>query len=90
MLLEVKKLQDAWLAVKSPSNSDEKALDFLVQKGDQAEFGARVVRRTVEQYLEEPLSDKILMHRDEGRAVWSTSDGEKLLFTDVESSPQTQ
>lgn len=87
VLLEIAKLQERITKRQITIELDEKALDFLVNKGDQAEFGARVIRRTVEQYLEEPLADKILVHRDEGRHCLVSSDGEKLLINDIEVFP---
>src|SRR6185436_12984806 len=39
---------------------DEKAKDFLVQKGYDPTYGARPMRRAVERYLEDPLAEEIL------------------------------
>ncbi len=39
---------------------DEKARDFLVQKGYDPNYGARPMRRSVERYLEDPLAEEIL------------------------------
>jgi len=39
---------------------DEKAKDFLVEKGYDPTYGARPMRRSVERYLEDPLAEEIL------------------------------
>jgi ATP-dependent Clp protease ATP-binding subunit ClpC len=37
------------------------AVDFLVEKGYDQKFGARPLRRAIQRYLEDPLSEKILV-----------------------------
>ena len=44
----------------SLSLSDE-AVVFLVEKGFDEKFGARPLRRAIQRYLEDPLSEKILL-----------------------------
>jgi len=44
---------------------DQAAKDFLIEKGYNPDFGARPLRRAIEQYVEDPLSEAIL--RDEIR-----------------------
>ena len=39
---------------------DEKAKDFLVEKGYDPQYGARPMRRSVERFLEDPLAEEIL------------------------------
>jgi ATP-dependent Clp protease ATP-binding subunit ClpC len=60
---------------------DEKAKEFLVEKGYNPDFGARPMRRAVERFLEDPLAEEILkgaLH--EGEPIHVTRDGEKLTF----------
>jgi ATP-dependent Clp protease ATP-binding subunit ClpC len=60
---------------------DEKAKEFLVEKGYDPEFGARPMRRAVERFLEDPLAEEILkgsLH--EGEPIRVTRDGDKLVF----------
>ncbi|HIA46525.1 MAG TPA: AAA family ATPase, partial [Candidatus Hydrogenedentes bacterium] len=40
--------------------SDE-AKDFIVEKGTDEEYGARPLRRAIQQYIEDPLSEQLLM-----------------------------
>ena len=37
------------------------AIDFLVDKGYDEKFGARPLKRAIQRYLEDPLSEKILL-----------------------------
>lgn len=82
--IEVKKLL-ARLAKKDIIiNLDEKAKNFLVEKGFQPEMGARPLRRTIEQHLEDPLAEKLLTHPNEGRRCEVTVEDDKLVFKDLE------
>jgi ATP-dependent Clp protease ATP-binding subunit ClpC len=69
---------------------DDKAKDFLVEKGFQVEMGARPLRRTIEQYLEDPLAEKLLMHPNEGRRSLVTVEEDKLVFIDKEIIPHKE
>jgi ATP-dependent Clp protease ATP-binding subunit ClpC len=60
---------------------DEKAKEFLVEKGYNPDFGARPMRRAVERFLEDPLAEEILkggVHENE--PIMVTREGEKLTF----------
>ncbi len=59
------------------------ATDFLVDHGYDESFGARPLRRAIQRYVEDPLSDKILMGEfspGEEIQVDVSEDGEKLVF----------
>jgi ATP-dependent Clp protease ATP-binding subunit ClpC len=61
---------------------DEKAKDFLVEKGYDPQYGARPMRRSVERFLEDPLAEEILkgvFH--EGEPIHVTVDKDRLVFT---------
>lgn len=63
---------------------DQKAKDFLIDKGYNPDFGARPLRRAIEHYVEDPLSEAIL--RDEFRggqiiSVTRADDADELSFT---------
>lgn len=66
---------------------DDKAKDFLVTKGFQPEMGARPLRRTIEQYLEDPLAEKLLLNPNKKSGFYISSDGEKLTFIEQEQNP---
>jgi ATP-dependent Clp protease ATP-binding subunit ClpC len=61
---------------------DEKARDFLVEKGHDPEYGARPMRRAVERYMEDPLAEEILRGKlVEGRPISVSADEQKLTFS---------
>lgn len=67
---------------------DQAAKEFLVEKGFQPEMGARPLRRTIEQYLEDPLAEKVLSNPNEGRKCLVSVEGDHLTFTDQEVFPR--
>src|SRR6267142_44475 len=80
--LEVKKVMERLKGKKLELVLDEKAKDYLVEKGYDPTYGARPMRRSVERFLEDPLAEEILkgsLH--EGDPVQVTVDNDKLLFT---------
>ncbi len=60
---------------------DDKAKDFLVEKGYDPQYGARPMRRAVERFLEDPLAEEILkgsLHA--GEPINVTAGTDKLVF----------
>ncbi|HEY3761564.1 MAG TPA: ATP-dependent Clp protease ATP-binding subunit [Verrucomicrobiae bacterium] len=79
--LEINKVMDRLRNKNITLNLDEKAKEFLVEKGYNPDFGARPMRRSVERFLEDPMAEEILkgsLH--EGEPVQVTRDGDKLSF----------
>ena len=61
---------------------DEKAKDFLVDKGYDPQYGARPMRRAVERFLEDPLAEEILKgNLHEGEPILVTVEKDHLVFT---------
>ena len=61
--------------------SDE-AKDFLQEKGTDVKYGARPLRRTIEKYIEDTLSDKILRNElKNGQKVFVDLDNDELKFS---------
>jgi ATP-dependent Clp protease ATP-binding subunit ClpC len=58
--LEVAKLVDRVKQKNIKLVLDEKARDFLIEKGYDPAYGARPMRRAVEKYLEDPLAEELL------------------------------
>jgi ATP-dependent Clp protease ATP-binding subunit ClpC len=59
------------------------ALEFLVDRGYDEKFGARPLRRAIQRFIEDPLSEKILMSefpRNEEIEVDVAQDGQSLEF----------
>ncbi len=58
------------------------AKEYLLEKGTDLKYGARPLRRAIQRYLEDELSDKILRQElKNGQKVVVSSDTEKLLFS---------
>lgn len=85
--LEVGKVQNRLKKKEIFLTLDDAAKIFLVDKGFQPEMGARPLRRTIEQYLEDPLSEKVLTNPNEGRRCLVTVEGDHLIFVDQEVFP---
>ncbi|MHC5033627.1 MAG: AAA family ATPase, partial [Planctomycetota bacterium] len=63
------------------------AVDALIDKGYRPEFGARPLRRAIERYLEDPLSEKILAGQFKaGRIIVDAVDGELTFERDRSST----
>jgi len=80
--LEVEKVLERLRHKNLQISLDEKAKDFLVEKGYDPQYGARPMRRAVERFLEDPLAEEILkgaLH--EGDPITVTAEKEKLVFT---------
>lgn len=80
--LEVAKVMERLKAKNIRLNLDEKAKDFLVEKGFDPTYGARPMRRAVERYLEDPLAEEILRGKfhDKG-PILVTVEADKLAFS---------
>ena len=46
---------------------DDDAKEFLIKKGTNLDYGARPLRRALESYVEDPLSEELLQGRFEGK-----------------------
>ncbi len=58
--IEIKEVQERVLEKKVEITLDDKAKDFLIEKGFDKVFGARPLKRTIQRYLENPLSEELL------------------------------
>ena len=79
--LEIKKVVGRLKGKNLHLTLDEKAKDFLVEKGYDPTYGARPMRRAVERYLEDPLAEEILKgNLHDHDPVFATLGTDKLLF----------
>src|SRR5687767_1203178 len=65
--------------------------DFLVKHGYDEHFGARPLKRAIQRFIEDPLSEKILLGefaKGDEIEVDLAADGERLEFRVLTSSPQ--
>jgi len=85
--LEIEKLAQRLKRKKLTIQFDEKAKDFLVEKGFDPQYGARPMRRAVERYLEDPLAEEFLRgNLHEGEPIIVTPDKDKLIFTQKQTT----
>ncbi len=73
--LEFRKLKLRVEKKKIHIDLDQSAKDFLVKKGFQPEMGARPLRRVIENFLEDPLAEKLLLSPGEKSYIISEKDG---------------
>ncbi len=79
--LELEKLQARLKGLHLSLSLDTKATDFLVEKGYDSALGARPLRRVVQDYIEDPLSDLILAGKAKPRLRGRlTKDGKSIKF----------
>ncbi len=86
--LEVKKVKSRLARKKIDISLDDKAKEYLVTKGFQPENGARPLRRVIEQYLEDPLAEKLLMNPGKGGSWLVSADDDKLVLIQQEGNPE--
>jgi ATP-dependent Clp protease ATP-binding subunit ClpC len=88
--LEVEKVLERLRKKNLKLQLDEKAKDFLVEKGYDPQYGARPMRRAVERFFEDPLAEEILkgvLH--EGDMIQVTAGKDKLLFNQTAAAEGT-
>jgi ATP-dependent Clp protease ATP-binding subunit ClpC len=63
---------------------DDKARDYLIEKGYNPQFGARPLRRAIERGIEDRLAEEILRGKvKKGSNVAVSSDGKELTFPEL-------
>jgi len=85
--LEIDKLEKRLRRREVFLELDDEAKSFLVEKGFQPEMGARPLRRTIEQYLEDPLAERLLLNPDLGRRCLVTVQDNNIILIDKETFP---
>jgi ATP-dependent Clp protease ATP-binding subunit ClpC len=87
--LEINKVMERLKARKMKLALDDKAKDFLVEKGFDPSYGARPMRRAVERFLEDRLAEEILRsHLQSEEMIWVTVEGDHLVFNQKQAPPQ--
>src|SRR6187551_3420674 len=60
----------------------DKAKDFLAEKGNDQQFGARPLNRAIQKYLEDPVAEEILKGEvEEGGTIMADHDGKSDVLT---------
>lgn len=83
--LEMKKLQSRLTKKDILVQLTEPAKEFLVEKGYQPEMGARPLRRAIEQYVEDPLAEQLLLRPDQAWHCNVVVAGDKLEFQETDT-----
>jgi ATP-dependent Clp protease ATP-binding subunit ClpC len=69
---------------------DDPVREFLLEKGYSVEFGARPLRRAIERYVEDPLSEELLRGRvTEGMTIDVSVGNDALVFITRAPEPKT-
>ncbi len=64
--MELKRLADRLAGAKLSLKLDRKSVDFLVEKGYDSAMGARPLRRTVQEFVEDPIAELVLAGKAAG------------------------
>ncbi len=83
--LEIDKVEQRLAKHEIHVELTEEAIQLLVKLGNMPEMGARPLRRVIEQYIEDPLAEKLLSHPGEKRRYIVKVKDEKLEFEELES-----
>lgn len=86
--LEIQKVRTRLARKNIILTLDEKAKEFLVNRGFQPEMGARPLRRVIEQHLEDPLAEKLLTNPNMSGNITVSVEGDKLVFLEQPAPPQ--
>jgi ATP-dependent Clp protease ATP-binding subunit ClpC len=65
--LELKKVRERLLERGLKLDLTDSAKEFIIKKGSNTDFGARPLRRAVENYVEDPLSEELLKGEFQGK-----------------------
>jgi ATP-dependent Clp protease ATP-binding subunit ClpC len=92
--IELRNVQDRLKEQGFEISLDEKVREFLIEQGYNPEFGARPLRRAVEQNIEDALAEELLRGAFEGCDVINiTLQGGRLVFdtgtSKAEETPET-
>jgi ATP-dependent Clp protease ATP-binding subunit ClpB len=80
--IQIQKLTNRLSDKKFTLSLGNKAIDFIVANGYDADFGARPLKRAIQKYIENPLAVEILKGRfPENSLIQIDSDGESILIT---------
>jgi ATP-dependent Clp protease ATP-binding subunit ClpC len=93
--LEIKKVAKRLVEHGLALNLSTEAKEFLLEKGTDEKFGARPLRRAIEQHLEDPLSENLLRGKYKGKKEIHVSlvesEGEKKLsFEPAAGQPEPE
>lgn len=82
--LEIEKVTKRLAKHQITVDLTEDAINLIVNMGYQPEMGARPLRRVIEQYVEDPLAEKLIRHGPDPQHYIIRAKGEELEFEEVE------
>jgi len=90
-IVSIAKLELGYLAEVLEGNNrhvafDDKVIELVVKKGYSPTYGARNIKRAIQKYVEDPLSEMILMNQLPELPVKLTVEGEDTLAIDFDAS----
>jgi ATP-dependent Clp protease ATP-binding subunit ClpC len=88
--LEFNKLQKRLDKKQISVTIDDLARDLLVEKGYVPEMGARPLRRVIEQFLEDPLSEKLLQNPNQQKKYKISTKEGQIVFIDEEPQKEPE
>jgi ATP-dependent Clp protease ATP-binding subunit ClpC len=89
--IELSHVRDRIRAQGLDVNITAEAKEFLIDRGYNPEFGARPLRRAVEQYVEDPLAEEILRGRfSDSTVVRVAVCGDRLCFDPVQATTEAK
>ena len=71
--LQIEEMNDLLVSQDLVLKIDDKAKEWLLKKGFDSKFGARPMRRTLEQYIQNPLSEMIIQEKIKNGDIISVS-----------------
>ncbi len=71
--LQIEEMNDLLVSQDLVLKIDDKAKDWLLKKGFDSKFGARPMRRTLEKYIQNPLSEMIIQEKIKNGDIISVS-----------------
>ena len=86
--LEFKKLKTRLERKHINISLDDAARDLLVDKGYAPEMGARPLRRVIEQFLEDPLAEKLLQNPNLAKTYLITVKNNEITFVEEAASSE--
>jgi ATP-dependent Clp protease ATP-binding subunit ClpC len=89
--IELEKLQNRIVLMGYTVDITQKAKDFIVDKGFDANYGARPLKRAIQKYIEDPLAEEIIKSGvTEGDIVTIGFDEEKKEIVITAGKPKTK
>jgi len=85
--IEVKHVQERLSGMGLEVSLSNEARDFLIEKGYNPEFGARPLRRSIEQFVEDPLAEEMLRGAYEGKKTLEIGVRDGHLYFDIVEDP---